>query len=78
MPERKLMSEAQAIDRFVADGDMVYVGYTSAAYGLCRAIARAGRKDLEIVGGSVGAQGTILIMAGCANRVRTGSRAGRK
>lgn len=72
MPERKLMSEAEAIARFVHDGDTVYVGYTSAAYGLCRAIARAGKRNLEIVGGSVGAQGTILIMAGCADRVRTG------
>jgi glutaconate CoA-transferase subunit A len=72
VPERKLMSEAEVIDRFVADGDTVYVGYTSAAYGLCRAVARAGRKGLEIVGGSVGAQGTILIMAGCVSRVRTG------
>ena len=72
MAQEKLMSESEAIDRFVADGDSVYVGYTSAAFGLCRAIVRAGRRRLELIGGSVGAQGSYLIMAGCADRVRTG------
>jgi glutaconate CoA-transferase subunit A len=72
MPERKLMDENEAIGRFVADGDSVYVGYTCVAYGLIRAIVRAGPKGLELIGGSVGPQGTMLIMAGCANRVRSG------
>jgi len=74
--ERKLMSENEAIERFVDNGDSVYVGYTSAAYGLCQAIIRAGKKDLEILGGSVGPQGTMMIMAGCVSRVRTGYLAG--
>ena len=66
------MGENEAIERFVADGDSVYTGYTSVAFGLCRAIARAGKRNLEVVGGSVGIQGTMLVMAGCADRVRAG------
>lgn len=76
MAERKLMSEGEAVERFVADGDGVYVGYTAAAFGLCRAIVRAGKKDLELFGGSVGAQGSMLIMGGCANRASSGYLAG--
>ena len=76
MAERKLMEENEAIARFVEDGDGVYVGYTAAAYGLCRAITRAGKKNLELFGGSVGPQGSYLIMGGCANRVSSGYLAG--
>lgn len=76
MPERKLIDENEAIRRFVADGDGVYVGYTAAAYGLCRAIVRAGKKDLQLFGGSVGPQGSMIIMAGLANRVSSGYLAG--
>ncbi|MCC7363998.1 MAG: CoA transferase subunit A [Dehalococcoidia bacterium] len=72
MPESKLMTEGEAIERFVADGDSVYVGYTAAAYGLCQAIVRAGKRNLEAIGGSVGPQGTFLFLGGCANRVRSG------
>lgn len=76
MRPSKLMTEAEAVERFVADGDSVYVGYTSAAYGLCQAIIRARKKRLEAIGGSVGLQGTMLFLAGCADRVRTGYIAG--
>ena len=72
MAERKLMSEGEAIARFVDDGDSVYAGYTAAAYGLCREVVRQRRRNLEIIGGSVGPQGTMLIMGGCADRVRSG------
>ena len=72
MGASKLMDENEAVARFVDDGDSVYVGYTSAAYGLCQAIVRAGKRDLEAIGGSVGPQGTFLFMGGCANRVRAG------
>ena len=76
MAERKLMDENEAVRRFVSDGDSVYVGYTEVAYGLCRAIVRAAPKRLELIGGSVGPQGTMLMMAGCADRVRAGYIAG--
>lgn len=66
------MDENEAIARFVNNGDSVYVGYTAAAYGLCQAIVRAGKRDLEAIGGSVGPQGTFLFLGGCANRVRSG------
>ena len=72
MQERKLMTEREAISRFVDDGDSVYVGYTAAAYGLCREVVRQRKTGLEVIGGSVGPQGSLLIMGGCADRVRTG------
>ena len=34
MPESKLMSAREAIERYVHDGDSMYVGYTSVAFGL--------------------------------------------
>ena len=49
MGESKLMSENEAVERFVDDGDTVYVGYTAAAYGLCHAIVRAGKATLLTV-----------------------------
>ena len=76
MPATKLMSEAEAIGRFVNDGDSVYVGYTSVAYGLIHEIIRQRKTGLEAIGGSVGTQGTMLFMAGCANRVSSGYIAG--
>ncbi len=76
MAGSKLMGENEAIERFVDDGDTVYVGYTAAAYGLCHAIVRAGKTGLEAVGGSVGPQGTMLFLGGCADRVRSGYIAG--
>lgn len=72
MPERKLMSAAEAIGRFVDDGDMVYAGYTSVSLGLTYEIIRQGKRRLEVVGGSVGLPGTFLMLAGCVDRVRTG------
>lgn len=70
------MSEREAVERFVADGDSIYVGYTSVAYGLTHEIIRQGRRNLECLGGSVGPQATLLFMAGCSNRVRSGYIAG--
>lgn len=66
------MTESEAISRFVDDGDSVYAGYTSVAFGLCHEIIRQGKKNLEIIGGSIGPQSTQMALAGCANRVRTG------
>ena len=70
------MTEREAVERFVADGDSVYVGYTSVAYGLTHEIIRQRKRHLECVGGSVGPQATLLFMAGCADRVRSGYIAG--
>lgn len=76
MRATKVMSAREAVERFVSDGDSVYVGYTSVAYGLIHEIIRQRRRDLECIGGSVGPQGTLLVMAGCANRIRSGYIAG--
>lgn len=66
------MSESEAIARLVNDGDTVYAGYTSVAFGLCHEIIRQGKKNLEIVGGSIGPQSTQMFLAGCVDRVSTG------
>jgi glutaconate CoA-transferase subunit A len=72
MPERKLMTAAEAVSRFVKDGDTVYAGYTSVSMGLTYELIRQGKRGLEVVGGSVGLPGTFLTLAGCVDRVRTG------
>jgi glutaconate CoA-transferase subunit A len=72
----KLMTEQEAIARFVEDGDGVYIGYTSIAYGLCHEIIRQRKRRLEMYGGSAGPQASLLIMAGCADRALTGYLAG--
>ncbi len=72
MAESKLMSAHEAIERFVHDGDSIYVGYTSVAYGLAFEIIRQQRKKLELFGGSMGMQGTFMALAGCADRMSTG------
>jgi glutaconate CoA-transferase subunit A len=72
MARSKLMSEEEAVRRFVDDGDVVYAGYTTIAFGLCHEIIRQRKRGLEIVGGSVGGQGSLLFLSGCADRTRTG------
>ncbi|HJP41869.1 MAG TPA: CoA-transferase [Dehalococcoidia bacterium] len=76
MPERKLLSAPEAINRFVSDGDTVYAGYTSVCMGLTYEIVRQRKRHLEIVGGSVGIQATVLALSGCIDRVRAGYIAG--
>jgi len=72
MAASKLMTARDAIARFVDDGDTVYAGYTCIAFGLCYEIIRQRKKRLEVVGGSVGQQATLMILAGCVDRVRSG------
>ncbi len=68
----KLMTAKEAVQRFVADGDTIYTGYTQIPYSLTHEIIRQRRTDLEVVGGSLGPQATQLILAGCCRRVRAG------
>ncbi len=72
MPESRLMSAREAVERFVHDGDTVYAGYTSVSFGIAYEIMRQGKRNLELVGGSVGIQGTLMTLAGCVNRVSAG------
>ncbi len=72
MAMSKLMSVHDAVERFVGDGDVIYAGYTSVAYGLCYEIIRQRKRRLDIVGASVGGQATLFFLAGCADRTRTG------
>ncbi|MBI5947294.1 MAG: CoA transferase subunit A [Chloroflexi bacterium] len=72
MAASKLMTARDAIARFVDDGDTIYAGYTCIAFGLCYEIIRQRKKRLEVVGGSVGQQATLMILGGCVDRVRSG------
>ena len=72
MTETKLMSAHEAVERFVHDGDSVYVGYTSVAFGLAFEIIRQQKRNLELLGGSAGIQATLMMLAGCADRVSSG------
>jgi glutaconate CoA-transferase, subunit A len=72
MGSSKLLSLHDAVERFVDDGDVIYAGYTSVAYGLCYEIIRQRKRQLDVVGASVGGQGTLFVLSGCANRMRTG------
>src|SRR5215216_4516101 len=72
MARSRVLSLRDAVARFVSDGDVVYAGYTSVSYALCYEIIRQRKRGLDIVGGSVGGQGTLLFLAGCADRTRTG------
>ena len=69
----KLMTAREAVDRFVDDGDVVYTGYsTQVPYALTHEIIRRRRRNLDVVGASLGPQVTQLVLAGCCSRVRTG------
>jgi glutaconate CoA-transferase subunit A len=68
----KLMSAAEAVSRFVKDGDTIYAGYTTVSYALCYELIRQQRKEIEIVGASIGLQGSLWFYSGVANRVKTG------
>ena len=46
------------------------------AFGLHYEVVRQGKRGLDVIGGSVGPQGTLLFVAGCANRTRSGYLAG--
>jgi glutaconate CoA-transferase subunit A len=61
----KLMSAHDAVERFVSDGDSVFLGYTSWAGALEREIARQRKRNLTTIA-TVGS--LLLPLAGCASR----------
>lgn len=66
--QSKLMTAAEAIGRFVHDGDCVAFGGFSTnrrAYGLVREVIRQKKKDLTVESGSAGGDIDMLIGAGC-------------
>jgi glutaconate CoA-transferase subunit A len=64
----KLMSAEEAVSRFVRDGDTLFLGYSSWAFGLEREIARQRKRRLT----SVGTVTSILLpLLGCADRMLT-------
>ncbi len=72
-PERrprasKLMSAREAVERFVHDGDSVFLGYTSWANALEWEIARQRKQRLAVVA-TVGS--ILLPLLGCADRIIT-------
>lgn len=68
----KVMTAEEAIRRFVHDGDTVYSGFATVPFGLCFEVMRQRKQHLELVGGSLNHQASLLLLAGCADRVRTG------
>lgn len=64
----KLMSAREAVERFVHDGDSVFLGYTSWAGELEREIARQRKRRLMPLA-TVGS--LLLPLAGCADRIIT-------
>ena len=60
MAGSKLMSAEEAVRRFVADGDVCYLGYTAVSYALCFEIVRQDHEHLEVVDGSAGPQETLV------------------
>jgi glutaconate CoA-transferase subunit A len=72
-PDRvKLTTAADAVSRFVQDGDSIYAGYTQVPHALAYEIIRQGRRRLEGIAASAGIQMSHFIMAGCMDRVRSG------
>jgi glutaconate CoA-transferase subunit A len=72
----KLMSEAQAVSRFVSDGDTVYAGFTHVSFALTFEIIRQGLQNLKVVGASNTLSGNFLALAGNCNRIETGYMGG--
>ena len=68
----KLMTAREAVARFIDDGDSVYTGYTQVPMSLTHEIIRQRKRNLEVIGASVGGQATLLILAGCCDRVTSG------
>ncbi len=70
--EGKLMSAAQAVERFLPDGAMVALGGFTVSRNpmlLAREIIRQGRRGLHLVVHSQGQSMDLLIGAGCVERV---------
>ena len=72
----KLMSEAEAVSRFVSDGDTVYAGFTHLSFALTFEIIRQGFKNLKAVGASNTLTSNFLALSGCCNRIETGYMGG--
>ena len=64
----KLMPAREAIERYVNDGDSVFLPFASWPSGLEREIARQRKKQLTVIG----TQSSLLLpLAGCATRLIT-------
>ncbi len=68
----KLMSEREAIARFVDDGDTVYCGFTMLPLGLTYEIIRQRKRRLKAVGASNVFSASLLALAGCVDRMESG------
>ncbi len=66
------MSESEAVERFVHDGDTIYCGFTLVPMGLAYEIIRQRRRRLNVVGSSNVLSAMLLALAGCADRMETG------
>ncbi|MBI4497882.1 MAG: CoA transferase subunit A [Chloroflexi bacterium] len=71
MSTSKIMTAAEAVARFVQDGDVAYVGYNCVPYALVHEVVRQRKRGLEVVGASQRFQAAYLFLEGCADRTRT-------
>jgi acyl CoA:acetate/3-ketoacid CoA transferase alpha subunit len=66
----KLMSEQEAIARFVDDGD--YLNWERTPHALIREVARQRKRDLWLCAKFSGLETTLLVAAGCASKLDIG------
>lgn len=74
-PQSKLMSEQEAISRFVSDGDYIVYDFSTLTRGpqaLIREIIRQRKKDLWIGAEFTLLESALLTGAGCASRIDVG------
>lgn len=62
----KLMAAQEAIGRFVRDGDSMFLGQQTLAFGLAREVVRQRRHDLILVGANHSVASLLLTVNGCA------------
>lgn len=70
--QSKVMSAAEAVKRFVKDGDMIALGGFTVSRNpmvIAREIIRQGKKDLHLVMHSQGQAMDIMVGAGCVSRL---------
>ncbi|MFQ5846483.1 MAG: CoA transferase subunit A [Candidatus Methylomirabilales bacterium] len=74
-PGQKLMTEGEAVSRFVADGDYIAYDFSSLTRGpqaLVREIIRQHKRNLWICAEFTLHESTLLVGAGCADRIDVG------
>ncbi|MDR2909005.1 MAG: glutaconate CoA-transferase, partial [Oscillospiraceae bacterium] len=70
--DNKVLTEQEAVTRYISDGDCLALGGFSTnrrAYGLVREIIRQGKRDLIIESGAAGGDVDMLVGAGLVRAI---------